>query len=101
MTEHGSRTGAPRDVPPPRPVGTAAGEPVEGQVVGADSGLGAAARALADAVAGLLGRDGSSSAGSGPARSAAGARAATGGLAHVLPALSAAGGPAPGPAGRP
>src|SRR3954471_21688857 len=90
MTEHGSRTGAPRDVPPPRPVGTAAGEPVEGQVVGADSGLGAAARALADAVAGLLGRDGSSSAGSGPSRSAAGSRAATGVLADVVAAVSAA-----------
>jgi len=43
----------PRDVPPTRPVG----EPVEGEVVGGETGLGAAARALADAVAGLLGRD--------------------------------------------
>ncbi|MEU2347903.1 hypothetical protein [Modestobacter sp. NPDC049651] len=50
MTEPGQRSGAPRDVPPPRPV--------EGEVLGgpaADSGLGSAARALADAVAGLLG----------------------------------------------
>jgi hypothetical protein len=89
MTEHGFRTGAPRDVPPPRPVGPAAGEPVEGQVVGGDSGLGAAARALADAVAGLLGRDGTS-AGSGPARGAAGARAAGGVLADVVAAVAAA-----------
>ncbi len=53
MTEHGYPTAAPRDVPPPRPVG----EPVEGDVVGGESGLGAAARAVADAVAGLLGRE--------------------------------------------
>ena len=49
MSEHGT----PRDVPPPRPV--------EGEVLGggsgAEPGLGAAARALADAVAGLLGRE--------------------------------------------
>ena len=89
MTEHGFRTGAPRDVPPPRPVGAAAGDPVEGQVVGADSGLGAAARALADAVAGLLGRDGTS-AGGGPSSGAAGARAATGVLADVVAAVAAA-----------
>ncbi len=48
MTEHGPRRGAPRDVPPPRPV--AAPTPaVE------ETGLIRAARALADAVAGLLG----------------------------------------------
>ncbi|GAA4754728.1 hypothetical protein GCM10023328_42780 [Modestobacter marinus] len=82
----------PRDVPPPRPVG---GTPVEGEVVGADSGLGAAARALADAVAGLLGRDepgtgGSGRGGSGSSRTAAGARAATGVLADVVSAVTAA-----------
>ncbi|WP_249523205.1 hypothetical protein [Modestobacter marinus] len=82
----------PRDVPPPRPVG---GTPVEGEDVGADSGLGAAARALADAVAGLLGRDepgtgGSGRGGSGSSRTAAGARAATGVLADVVSAVTAA-----------
>ena len=52
MTEQGPRNGSPRDVPPPRPV--------SGEVIDADTGggLGPAARALADAVAGLLGRDG-------------------------------------------
>ncbi|MCZ2818297.1 hypothetical protein [Modestobacter sp. VKM Ac-2984] len=82
----------PRDVPPPRPVG---GTPVEGEVVGADSGLGAAARALADAVAGLLGRDEPgrdtrARDGSGPGRSAAGARAASGVLSDVVSAVAAA-----------
>ncbi|KGH45540.1 hypothetical protein IN07_15570 [Modestobacter caceresii] len=82
----------PRDVPPPRPVG---GTPVEGEVVGADSGLGAAARALADAVAGLLGRDEPGVGtrgrdGGGPGRTAAGARAATGVLADVVSAVTAA-----------
>ncbi|MCZ2805053.1 hypothetical protein O2W18_08075 [Modestobacter sp. VKM Ac-2983] len=82
----------PRDVPPTRPVG---GTPVEGEVVGADGGLGAAARALADAVAGLLGRDEPGRGtrardGSGPGRSAAGARAAGGVLADVVSAVAAA-----------
>ncbi|MCZ2850679.1 hypothetical protein [Modestobacter sp. VKM Ac-2978] len=82
----------PRDVPPPRPVG---GTPVEGEIVGADSGLGAAARALADAVAGLLGRDEPGVGtrgrdGGGPGRTAAGARAATGVLADVVSAVTAA-----------
>src|SRR4051794_37432586 len=72
MSEQSGHTVPPRDVPPPRPVG-AAGEPVEGEVMG-PSGLGAAARSLADAVSGLLGRDGGSSgsgSGSGPGRGAA------------------------------
>ncbi|MGY1856841.1 hypothetical protein [Modestobacter sp. SYSU DS0290] len=55
MSQPGHRSGAPRDVPPTRPVG-AGEEPLVGEVVG--SGLGPAARALAEAVAGLLGRDG-------------------------------------------
>ena len=50
MTEHGTRTGAARDVPPPRPVGpSATAAPVE------ETPLGRAARAVADAVAGLIG----------------------------------------------
>jgi hypothetical protein len=48
MTEHSARTAAPRDVPPPRPV---APTPAPAE----DSGLGRAARAVADAVAGLAG----------------------------------------------
>jgi hypothetical protein len=92
MTEHGSRTGPPRDVPPPRPV-HAGGEPVEGEVVGGDAGLGAAARALADAVAGLLGRDtpaGQSGGQASEARSAPGARGAAGVLADVVSAVAGA-----------
>jgi hypothetical protein len=58
MTEHRGRTGAPRDVPPPRPVQRPAdaGRPGEDTTwPDTDTGLGRAARALADAVAGLLG----------------------------------------------
>jgi hypothetical protein len=85
MTEHRSRSGPARDVPPPRPV-----EAVEGEVVGGDTGLGAAGRALADAVAGLLGRDVSTDQPAGARRSAADARAATGVLADVVGAVAAA-----------
>src|SRR4051794_17882642 len=46
MTDGDPRLGAARDVPPPRPVTTTAVE---------ESGLGRAARAVADAVAGLVG----------------------------------------------
>jgi hypothetical protein len=74
----------PRDVPPTRPVS----EPVEGEVVGGDTGLGAAGRALADAVAGLLGRD--TPAGSrGGSRSSARSNAA-GVLAEVMSAVAGA-----------
>ena len=48
MTEHGPRTGPARDVPPPRPVTVPGPAPEE-------TGLGRAARAVADAVGGLLG----------------------------------------------
>jgi hypothetical protein len=49
MTDHGSRTGPARDVPPPRPVPPApATAPVP------ETGLGRAARAVAEAVAGLV-----------------------------------------------
>ncbi|MFQ1003780.1 hypothetical protein [Modestobacter sp. SSW1-42] len=85
MTQHGQGTGTPRDVPPPRPVG----EPVEGEVIGGSGpgdGLGAAGRALADAVAGLLGRDDKPGAG----RSSAGAKAAGSVLADVISALAGA-----------
>ena len=59
MTEHTGRTGAPRDVPPPRPVQRPSAGPSEDTSGAAwldpDTGLGRAARALADAVSGLLG----------------------------------------------
>jgi hypothetical protein len=74
----------PRDVPPTRPVG----EPVEGEVVGGDTGLGAAGRALADAVAGLLGRD-TPAGPTGGARSSARSNAA-GVLAEVISAVAGA-----------
>ncbi|WP_299957160.1 hypothetical protein [uncultured Modestobacter sp.] len=90
MSEQPGRPGRPRDVPPPRPVG-ATGEPVEGEVVGADSGLGSAARALADAVAGLLGNGSGKDGGSrGSSRAGAGARAASGVLADVVSAVAGA-----------
>jgi len=80
MSEDGFRTGAPRDVPPPRPVAsTGAAAPVE------ETGLGRAARAVADAVAGLVG------AGSPDATSAADRRrAAASGLRDVLAAVAGA-----------
>ncbi|GAB4079801.1 hypothetical protein [Modestobacter muralis] len=84
------------------------GEPVEGEVLdggsGPGDGLGAAGRALADAVAGLLGRD--DKAGPAGARRSAGARAAGSVLTEVISALAGAarsadtGGSRPGP-GRP
>lgn len=89
MSEQPGRSGRPRDVPPPRPVG-ATGEPVEGEVVGADSGLGSAARALADAVAGLLGNGAGKDGTRGSARAGAGARAASGVLADVVAAVAGA-----------
>jgi hypothetical protein len=94
MTEQPYRTGPPRDVPPTRPVG----EPVEGEVVGGDTGLGAAARSLADAVAGLLGRDTAPGQAGGGTRAAA-ARAATGVLADVAAAVAAAARSAAKPSG--
>jgi hypothetical protein len=84
----------PRDVPPPRPVG----EPVEGEVVGGEPGLGSAARALADAVAGLLGQPGGGQSAAGQ-RAAAGARAASGVLTDVISAVAAAARSAGNPAG--
>ncbi|RBY75330.1 hypothetical protein DQ239_16730 [Blastococcus sp. TF02-09] len=48
MTEHSARTAAPRDVPPPRPVAPTPEPAGEG-------GLGRAARAVVEAVAGLVG----------------------------------------------
>jgi hypothetical protein len=81
MSQPSARSGAPRDVPPPRPVGGAGpGDPEPGSPA-----LAAAARALAEAVSGLLGRD----AGSGAGRAAAG-RPAARVLADVVSAVAAA-----------
>jgi hypothetical protein len=79
MTDHGSRTGPARDVPPPRPV------PSGATPVPAETGLGRAARAVADAVAGLVG--GGPDAGS-PAADRR--RAAVSGLRDVLGAVAGA-----------
>src|SRR4051794_41908858 len=83
MTDGTTRTGAPRAVPPPRPITPQpAYSPADG------SGLGRAARAVADAVAGLVG-----GAGTRP-DAAGGARTPTAGLGLPDPvgALARAGG---------
>ncbi len=95
MTEQSRRSAQPRDVPPPRPV-----EAVEGEVVGGDTGLGPAARALADAVAGLLGRDATADQPTGARRTTAGARAASGVLTDVISAVAAAARSAANPSGE-
>jgi hypothetical protein len=94
MTEDGSRTGAARDVPPPRPVPSPpSAQPVD------ETGLGRAARAVAEAVAGLVGGaagrpDGTpgSDAGTGQLRSAAeGLRDVVGAVAGAVGAAFAPG----------
>jgi hypothetical protein len=85
MTRDGHRAGAARDVPPPRPVTPLA--PLD------ESGVARAARALADAVAGLVG-----SVGPRPDAEAAGARrSAAAGLRDVIGAVAGAVGTAFGP----
>ncbi len=94
MSQHPGSPGPPRDVPPPRPVtGPAGGAALDGS-----AGLGAAARAVADAVSGLLGRDAGTAGTAGSGRSAAGV------LTDVISAVagaarSRAGRPAEGTAG--
>lgn len=78
MTEHGSRSGAPRDVPAPRPV-LPAGSPAPVE----ETALGRAARTVAEAVAGLVGGDGGSSV-------ADRSRAAGSGLRDVVGAVASA-----------
>lgn len=91
MSEHETRTGAPRDVPPPRPVAP----PATAAVPAEETGLGRAARALAEAVAGLVGTSGPADdgrpTGSGDRRSAAA------GLGDVIAAVAGAVGGAFGP----
>ncbi|MBN1093177.1 hypothetical protein JKP75_11795 [Blastococcus sp. TML/M2B] len=83
MTEHSARTGALRDVPAPRPVAPPPA-PVE------ETGLGRAARAVADAVTGLVGGTGAAE---GPAAGEAPPRT---GLRDVLGAVATAVGAAVG-----
>jgi hypothetical protein len=79
MTEHGSRTGAARDVPPPRPVPPpASAAPIE------ETGLGRAARAVADAVTGLIGQSDSPVAGDGRRSAASGLRDVIGAVAGAV-----------------
>src|SRR3954469_17183687 len=82
MTEEHPRTGAARDVPPPRPVRApaAAAEPDD------STPLGRAGRAVADAVGGLLGTYGN---GATPPR-ADDARSGSAGLKDVLGAVAGA-----------
>jgi hypothetical protein len=81
MSESAPRTGAARDVPPPRPIPVAAPEP------GDDGGsLGRAARAVADAVAGLVGGTGGRPTTSSD-ESEGGRRSAAAGLGDVVGAV--------------
>lgn len=79
MTEKDSRTGAVRDVPPPRPL-----PPSLSAAPAEENPLGRAARVVADAVAGLIGTA------PGPADGADGRRAAASGLRDVLGAVAGA-----------
>jgi hypothetical protein len=89
MTERDPRTGPARDVPPPRPVSAAPPPPVE------ETTVGRAARAVADAVAGLI----TSAGGRGDDEvSDASPRSAATGLKDVVGAVGSALGAAFGPA---
>jgi hypothetical protein len=84
MSEGTHRTGAPRDVPPPRPVVAPDAPPPADE-----TGLGRAARAVAEAVAGLVGPAGGRPAG--PEGSGGGtSKAAATGLRDVLGAVAGA-----------
>src|SRR4051812_10806940 len=82
MSEHAPLTGAVRDVPPPRPV-AAAVPPDPGDDGGS---LGRAARAVADAVAGLVGGTGDRAT-TAPEEPEGGRRSAAAGLADVVGAV--------------
>jgi hypothetical protein len=82
MSDGGPRLGEPRDVPPPRPVAPApASAPAE------ETGLGRAARAVADAVAGLVGNRSDAA---DPASADGQRPSATGGLRDVVGAVAGA-----------
>src|SRR3954465_7238578 len=95
MTDGTTRTGAPRDVPPPRPITPQpAYSPADG------SGLGRAARAGRDAVAGLVGGAGTRPDAAGGARTATaglGLRDLVGAVAGALGPASRPGAPAAAP----
>src|SRR5215218_1438796 len=91
MTENGPRIGAARDVPPPRPVGSP-------PPVAEEAGLGRAARAVADAVAGLVGTAGGRTDSSAPDGTP---RPSGTGLRDVVGALAGAVGAALSEARRP
>jgi len=81
MSDDGFRAGAVRDVPPPRPVVSPdPATPAE------ETGLGRAARAVAEAVAGLIGspEDGSAAPGDGRRSAAAGLRDVLGAVAGAV-----------------
>lgn len=81
MSEYGHRAGAVRDVPPPRPVTSPdSATPAE------ETGLGRAARAVAEAVAGLIGSpdDGSIAPGDGRRSAATGLRDVLGAVAGAV-----------------
>jgi hypothetical protein len=77
MADADPRLGAARDVPPPRPVTTAAVD---------EGGLGRAARAVADAVAGLVGNrpEGGERSAGGPSSAATGLRDVVGAVAGAV-----------------
>ncbi len=94
MTGSSGRTGAPRDVPPPRPVQRPA-DPGPAEDAGTwpdpDTGLGRAARVLAEAVSGLLGGADDAPAGATTGTTTGGAGRSTAGLLRdVVGALAAA-----------
>ncbi|SNS39387.1 hypothetical protein SAMN04488107_2371 [Geodermatophilus saharensis] len=95
--------GAPRDVPPPRPVPRPADPGPPGDVPEAETGLGRAARAVADAVSGLLGGTADDAEGpDGPRRPTAGLlRDVVGAVASAAAAATARGGDVPGAAPPP
>jgi hypothetical protein len=82
MNDDGPRTGAARDVPPPRPVPSA-------PVVVEETGLARAARAVADAVAGLVGGRPAPPTEPGP-HATDGWRSAASGLKDVIGAVASA-----------
>lgn len=92
MTENAPRTGAARDVPPPRPVTPSPATTVPSE----DGGVTRAARAVADAVAGLIGTAGGRS--DDGARPGGQRSSAVTGLRDVVSAVAGAVGAAFGPA---
>jgi hypothetical protein len=89
VTDGGTRAGAARDVPPPRPVDAGGGRPSDPAADPAGSPLARAGRAVAEAVAGLLESRGADVPDDGPDAAPRGGRgaAAAAGLRDVVGAL--------------